>query len=240
MNNDIEKYTQVRLAEVGNIFTPAGFMKDQIESGDVGKTRIYIHCPNIYKPEKMEISMVENNGVKDGYAIIPKDKTTNIIYLASFLNTAVAWLFMTDGVIDRKTAITLKRLANIPIRLLPVDQQKAVAYLYYLLQDIKKKKQDGDNNSYIDYWESMYKEVQNAIALELTMPELFKEYEINMLMSWCALIGKCSVEHPNVSVEEMKDILGNELLAPQNVVIGNVKKLRVVMRTITEQMKGQI
>jgi hypothetical protein len=38
----------------------------------------------------------------------------------------------------------------------------------------------------------------------------------------------------------MKDLLGDELLAPQNVVIGNVKKLRVVMRAINEQMKGQL
>lgn len=236
---DIEKYSQVRLADVCKIFTSTSFLRVQNSETNSKKPQTFILCPNIYTPDKMKVGLIEANGFTKGFAVIP-ESCVNIVYLTSILNSAVSWATMTDGKLYERTSITLKRLSNVLVRLLPEKEQRAVAYLYYLLMDISEQKKEGSTNPYLDFWTSIYKEVQNAIALELMMPRAFKEYEIEMLTSWLALIGKCSYENQCIDMRHLQEILGKELLAPQNIVTGNMNKLRVVMKTIKEQATRKI
>lgn len=236
---DIEQYSLVKLSDVSSILSSAGFIRVFRKGADHSQKILFIHCPELYDPEKMEFVMKEADGFVKGYAILPKTQDINIVYLTSILNSFVSWAFLADGDMEKRTSITLKKLRNISVRLLPDEIQRAVGYLYYILKDIRKQKEAGDTNPYLDYWISVYLEAQNAIALELVMPQFFKEYEITMLETWCALIGKCSSENPGIDLERMKEVLGQELLAPQNQMTGNIKKLRVVMHAITQKINDQ-
>lgn len=231
---DIEQYPQCRLADVSKVFTSAGFLRVHQSDGDRGQTSIFILCPGTYVPGQMEVSIVEANGFMKGYAVMP-EKGLNIVYLTSILNTAVSWAILTDGQLEKRAPITLKRLGNVLVRLLPAREQTAVAYLQYLLMEIRRQKNVDRDNPYLNFWEAKYEETRNAIALELVMPQVFKEYEISLLESWLRQIGKCSAEHPDIGWDEMHEWLGKELLSPQNEVTGNLNKLRVVMREVVEK-----
>lgn len=233
---DIEQYSLVKLPEVSKILSSVGFIRECMKGSNHNKTVIIIHSPEVYDPKKMEFVIEESEGFAKGYAILPNIKMVNIVYLTSILNAYVSWAFIADGSMEKRTSVTIEKLSNIAIRVLPDYLQKGVAYLHYLLMEFKKHKKEEGGNPYLDYWISVYKEIQNAIALELVMPQMFKKYEIDMLDAWCGLIDKCTKDYPNITLEQLKNALGNELLTPQNVVIGNMKKLRVVMRTITEHM----
>lgn len=237
---DIEKYTLAKLPDVSKILSSVGFIRVYRNGADHSQKAVFIHAPENYEPEKMVFMIKEADGFVKGFSILPDTQRVNIVYLASILNTYVSWAFITDGKVEKKTTVTIKKLSNVAVRVLPDHLQKAVAYLHFLLMDIKEQKEDGSSNPYLDYWMSVYKEVQNAIALELVLPQMFKDFEIDMLGSWCGLIGKCSKDNPGISLEQLKDALGNELLAPQNVVVGNMKKLRVVMRKIEEQVTDKV
>lgn len=237
---DIEQYSLVKLPEVSKILSSAGFIRVYRKGADHSQMAVFIKAPETYEPEKMEFTIVEADGFAKGFSILPDMQKVNIVYLTSILNSYVSWAFITDGNVEKKTTVTIKKLSSIAVRLLPDHLQKAVAYLHYLIEDTKKQKSAGSDNPYLDYWMSVYKEVLNAVALELVMPQMYMEYEIDMLGSWCGLIGKCSKENPEISLEELKDTLGKELLAPQNVVVGNMKKLRVVMRTIAENVTTKL
>lgn len=236
---DIEKYPQKLLADVSEIYTSAGFLRYQREGGTLDQMRTLLLCPDTYVPEKMEVDLVEANGIMKGYAILPRIGV-NIVYLASILNSAVSWAVMTSGKLEKRTPITLKRLSTVLIRVLPSHEQQAVAYLHFLIMDIRKQKREGSTNPYLNYWESVYTELQNAIGLELALPQVFKEYEIEMLTSWAALIGKCSIEHPDFELTSWQDVIGNELLSPQNIVTGNLNKLRVVMREVVNKVQEPV
>lgn len=233
---DIEQYPLVKLPEVSKILSSVGFIRAYRKSADHSHMVTFIYAPESYDPEKMEFVMEEADGFVKGFAILPDSQQVNIVYLTSILNAYVSWAFITDGKVENKTSVTIKKLSNIAIRLLPSHLQKAVAYLHFLIMDLRKQKNEGSNNPYLDYWMSVYKETLNAIALELVMPQMYNVYEIDMLGSWCALIGKCSKENPGITLDKLEEALGKELLTPQNSVVGNMKKLRVVIRTITEHV----
>jgi len=239
MQIDIEKYPQKLLVDVSHIYTSAGFLRVQYQEGTPDKMRTFLLCPDTYHPETMAVEAVEANGFPRGFAVMPTAEI-NIIYLASILNTAVSWIVMTGGKLNKRASITAKRLAKVLIRVLPSNEQKAVAYLHYLQMNIRKQKRESSFNPYLNYWESVYSELQNAVALELALPKVFKEYEIEVLASWCALIGKCSAEHPDMDLIALQEVLGKELLAPQNNVTGNLNKLRVVMREVNQQVEETV
>ena len=90
-------------------------------------------------------------------------------------------------------------------------------------------------NNYLDYWASVYSELQNAITLELMLPNVFKEYEIELYTSWCKLIEKFYAQNTESDLEHLQKFLSEELLTPQNIVTGNMKKLRVVMKSVIDQ-----
>ena len=234
MNIDIERYIQVTLKDISKIYSSTGFLRMLREKGFPSTLHTLIHCPEAYVPGKMEVDLVETDGFLKGFVVIPKDGL-NIVYLTGILNTAVSWAIMTDGKLEERTSITMKRLGNVLIRILPAQEQRAIAYLYYLLVDIAKLKKEGSSNIHLDYWKSVYGDLLNGIALELTIPKVFKDYEIELLSSWCSLIGKCAAEYPEFRTENWQDYLGKELLAPQNLVTGNINKLRVVMYKVTKQ-----
>ena len=225
--------------DVGMVYSPIRFLREQREHGSSNKKQALIFCPNMYVPGKMNVKLMEDNYIMNGFAVIPQENL-NIVYLASILNTAVSWAVMTNGKLEKRGPITMKRLETVFVRMLPELEQQVVAYLYYLLMDIRKQETNGDNRQYLDYWKSVYEQLLNAIALELVLPEVFKVYEIEMLESWCSLIGKCLKEYPNYKWIQWQEYLGKELLTPQNVVIGNLNKLRVVMNDVVEQVKVKI
>lgn len=235
MVTDIEQYTLETLAHVSKIYSAAGFYRMFGEGADYNDMHTFIRCPDTYVPGKMEVDLVEANAFVRSYAIFPNDDV-NIVYLTCILNAAVSWVVMTDGKLEKRGSITMKRLGNVLVRVLPQAEQKAVAYLHYLLMTLRKENKEGSKDSYLDYWMSVYEEIQNSIALELVMTQVFREYEIEMLNPWCALIGKCAKETPGITLQNLHRALGEELLAPQNIVIGNMKKLRVVMRTVINQV----
>lgn len=239
MQIDIKKYSQMQLANISKIYSPLSFLREQRASDNPDRMRTVILCPETYMPGKMEVNLIEANGLTRGYAVIP-ESGLNIVYLTSILNTAVSWAFMTEGNLEKRSSITIKKLGNVLIRILPAREQQAVAYLHYLIMDINNQKKAGDNNPYLNYWFSVYEQLRNAIALELVMPKVFEDYEIELLESWCSLIGKCSTEYPDFIFKNWQVYLGNELLLPQNVVTGNMNKLRVVMNSVVEQVKSKI
>ena len=236
MITDLNKYSLESLANVSKIYSGASFLRMFREKADHSVMHTFIRCPDIYVPGKMEVDLVEANAFVRSYAIFPNDDV-NIVYLTSILNAAVSWAVMTDGKLEKRSPITMKRLGNVLVRVLPQAEQKAVAYLHYLLMTLRKEKEKGSKDPYLGYWMSVYEEIQNSVALELVMTQVFKEYEIEMLNPWCALIGKCAIENPGITLQNLHRALGEELLAPQNIVIGNIKKLRVVMRTVIKQVK---
>lgn len=236
---DIEQYPLVKLTDVSKILSSVGFIRVYRKSADHSEKVVFIHCPEVYDPAKMEFVIEEVDGFVKGFAILPNSMKVNNEYLTSILNSYVSWAFITDGRIEDKTTVTIRKLSNIAVRVLPEHLQKAVAYLHYLIIDTKSQKESGSNNPYLDYWISVYKEVLNAIALELIMPQMYKDYEIDMLGSWCRLIGKCFKDDQGVTLDQLEEELGKELLTPQNAVVGNTKKLRVVMRKIAEHVTGQ-
>lgn len=228
---DIAKYPQYRLADVSKVFTSAGFLRVWRSDANHEKDATFILCPGTYVPGQMEVSVVEANGFVNGYAVMP-EAGVNIIYIASILNTAVSWAVMTDGQLEKRTPIALKRLSNVLVRVLPAREQTGVAYLHYLQMELRRQRSEGSDNPYLDYWLAKYADVRNAIALELTLPQVFKEYEIAVLEPWLAQIGKCSAEHPGLGWDAIHEWLGKEILSPQNEVTGNLNKLRVVMRDV--------
>ena len=237
---NIDQYPLVKLPDVSTILSSAGFLREYRTDEEHSQMVVFIYAPDSYDPDKMEFILEEADGFVKGFAIIPVDKKVNIVYLVSILNAYVSWAFITDGKVDNKTTVTIKKLSNISVRVLPDYLQKAVAYLHYLIMDVKSQKDRGSDNPYLDYWTSVYKEVLNAISLELVMPQMFREYEIDMLGSWCGLIGKCSKEKPGVTLDQLEKEIVKELLTPQNAVVGNMKKLRVVMRKIAVHVTDKI
>lgn len=231
---DINKYPLRTLSDVSKIFTSAGFLREFSEGIDRDVMHTFILCPDTYIPEEMKVDLVEANGIEKGYAVFPENGV-NIVYLMSILNSAVSWAVMTDGKLEERSKILLKNLKNVLVRVLPAREQQSVAYLQYLLMEMKRQKKEGSNNSYLDYWTAKYHEAMNAIALELVMPQVYGEYEIDVLGSWMRLIGKCSAENPGTDWMQLHEIIGKELLAPQNEVTGNLNKLRVVMREVIER-----
>ncbi len=231
---DINQYPIHKLADVSKLFTSAGFSRMRRSSADHEQTVTFILCPSTYVLGQMDVCVVEANGFMKGYAVLP-EKGLNIIYLACILNSAVSWAIMTDGQLEKRTPITLKRLGSVLLRLLPAREQSAIAYLQYLLMEIRRQKDAGSDNPYLNFWETKYAEIRNAIALELIIPQVFNDYEIALLEPWLRQIGKCSAEHSEIGWDEMHEWVGKELLAPQNEVIGNINKLRVVMNEIIEK-----
>lgn len=230
---NIERYKQVRLADVSKIFTSTSYLKVFRVSG-YNELRTFIYCPDQYVPGKMEVDIVKADGFVNGFAIIP-DNGVNIVYLTSLLNTYVSWAIMTDNKLEKRTSITLKRLGAIPIRVIPVLGQNAIAYLHNLLLYISAQKKQQNADNYLDYWASVYSELQNAITLELMLPNVFKEYEIELYTSWCKLIEKFYAQNTESDLEHLQKFLSEELLTPQNIVTGNMKKLRVVMKSVIDQ-----
>jgi len=231
---DIDKYPLRTLADVSKIFTSTGFLHVFREGIYSDAMHTFILCPDIYVPEKMTANLVEANGFEKGFAVFP-DSGVNIVYLTCILNSAVSWAVMTNGKLEERARILLKNLKNVLVRELPAREQQSVAYLQYLLMEMKRQKNEGSNNLYIDYWTAKYHEAMNAIALELVMPQVYEEYEIDVLGSWLRLIGKYSAENPGTDWMQLHEIIGKELLAPQNEVTGNLNKLRVVIREVIER-----
>ncbi len=231
---DIDKYPLRTLTDVSKIFTAAGFLHVFREGLERDVMHTFILCPDIYVPEDMTADLVEANGFERGYAVMP-ESGIDIVYLTSILNSAVSWAVMTDGKLEERAKILLKNLKNVLVRVLPTREQQSIAFLQYLIMEMKRQKKEGSNNPYIDYWTSKYHEAMNAIALELVMPQVYGEYEIDVLGSWLRLIGKCSAESPGTDWMQLHEVIGKELLAPQNEVTGNLNKLRVVMRDVIER-----
>ncbi|MBP3253709.1 MAG: hypothetical protein J6M30_04305 [Bacteroidales bacterium] len=231
---EIDKYPLLTLTDVSKIFTSTSFLRLFREREGHDAMQTFILCPNTFDPEKMSVDLVEANGFAKGFAIFPKNGL-NVIYLACILNSAVSWAVMTGGNMEKRSSILLKNLKNVLVRMLPIREQAGVAYLQYLLMEMKRQKNEGNTNPYIDYWASKYHEAMNAIALELVMPQVFDEYEIDVLGLWLQLIGTCSADTPVTDWEHLHEIIGKELLAPQNEVTGNLNKLRVVMREVIER-----
>jgi len=235
---EIKKYPLKALSEVSKILTLTGYLRQYGEGMERDTIHTFILCPDIYTPEKMTVDLVEANCFEKGYAVMPESQV-NIVYLTSILNSAVSWAVMTDGKLEERAKILLKNLKNVLVRVLPAHEQQSVAYLQYLIFEMKRQKNEGGNKPYIDYWSSKYHEAMNAIALELVMPQVYGEYEIDVLGSWLRLIRKCSAENLGTDWNHLHEIIGNEMLAPQNEVTGNLNKLRVVIHDIIERRGKQ-
>ena len=240
MTIDIEKYSLAKLLDVSLILSPTGYVRFFTEDVMYGRKKTFINCPDSYSPSKMEFSVVEADGFEKGFAIVPNSDKMNIMYLACVLNSYISWALMTEGKVEEKTSVTLKKLSNISVRILPSIIQKQVACLYLLILDIRQQKAGGIDYPILDYWQNVYKEALNAISFELVIPQLFKEYEISILESWCSIIDQCSNGKTEINLEELKTILGEELLKPQNQLIGNMRKLRIVLNTLTERAKEEV
>lgn len=233
MTFDIDKYPLEKLDKVSKILTSVGFLRE-IKAETETKEKTFILSPSAYMPGNTEFSMVYANGFQKGYAVFPKE-CVNIVYLTSVLNTTVSWAWITNGNLNQKTTITKKNLSQITIRILPAKIQKAIAYLYYLQRCVEGQKLD-ENNQYKKFWMSLYDEILNSISLELMVPEIFKEYQIEILSAWLSLIGKCSVENRSVELINLQNFINKELIVPQNIIMGNLSKLRVVMQNIVEKL----
>ena len=231
---DINKYPLKTLTDVSKIFTSTGFLRVFREGLDRNIMHTFILCPDTYVPEKMTANLVEANVFEKGFAVFP-DNGVNIVYLTCILNSAVSWAVMTDGKLEGRTKILLKNMKKVLVRMLPTRDQQSVAYLQYLLMEMKRQKKEGSDNPYLDYWAGKYHEAMNAIALELVVPQVYGEYEIDVLGPWLRLIGKCSSDNPGTDWMQLHEIIGKELLTPQNEVMGNLNKLHVVMREVLER-----
>lgn len=232
MEKHIEQYSLKRLAEVSSIYSPTGFTRLLREDID---NKTIICCPDTYIPGKMSVEPADVNDVIKKYAIVSTDVIEKY-YLLGILNTAVSWIIMTGGKLETRSSITLSRLGNVKVRILPQTEQISVAYLFLLIRSLKKQTKQKGQDSYLEFWISTYDELLNSIALELISPQIFRQHEIDLLNPWNTLLSECIKEYSNLSLAEMHLIIKKELIEPQNSVIGNMKKLRVIMRTITEQM----
>jgi len=201
MKIDIENYSLAKLPDVSLILSPTGYVRFFTEDVVSDRKKTFIYCPDSYNPSKMEFSVVEADGFEKGFGIVANSEKVNIMYLVSVLNSYISWAFMTEGKVEEKTSVTLKKLGNIAVRILPSTIQKQVACLHFLLSDIRQQKEDGIDNSILDYWQNVYKEVLNAISLELVIPQLFKEYEISILESWCDIIDQCSIRKTGINIQ---------------------------------------
>lgn len=240
MELNLSKYTIKELGHVADIFSSATF-KSRLEKGEFSYHEMtYIYVPKFYVPKKMEVEVMKNPPRKDGYVVIAKNDIEDNIYLSCILNSHVAWLYLTNGNLDSKTTISKKKLESIPVRLISKELQAGVVFLYYIIGNIMMLKEKGEKNQMLDFREDMYRELLDGIVLELTMPDLFEEFKIDLFFSWCALIGKCSVEPPGITYDDMQEIIGKEMMDPQNFVTHNMKKLRVVVQKISEQLVKKV
>ncbi len=234
---NIDNYLKFRLSEVSMVLTSTSYNRSKKGYSKLVNSTSVIFCPKLYVPGQMEVRVVDDNDVLlNGYVVKP-DNLVYIDYLNVILNTAVSWAVMTEGQLEKKTNITLKRLNNVLVRIIPYYEQKEVANLYYILMEIKKQKLSGSNNSNLDFWYNKFFEVQNAIALELLIPQVFKEFEITLLDPWLRLIKKSTNEHSDLGWNKLYELIGKELLSPQNEVAGNLNKLRVVMQYVIDKAK---
>ena len=240
MDFNIENYSLKQLGNVAEVMSATTF-RSRMEKGLYLKPgTTYIKVPKYYIPNKMQVEIDEKPPIQDGFVVIAKDDIEDNIFLSCILNSHVAWQYLTNGNLDSRATILKKNLDTIPVRLLSKEMQSGVVYLYYLIGNIINLKSEGKNDSLLDYRESLYRELLDGVVLELTIPKLFKEFEIDLFFSWCSLMGKCYEEHPDVTIENMQDIIGNKMVNPDNPVTHNMKKLRIVVQKISEQLAGKI
>lgn len=232
MEKHIEQYSLKRLAEVSSIYSPTGFTRLLRE--DIGNKTI-ICCPDTYIPGKMSVEPADVNNIIKKYAIVSTDVIEEY-YLLGILNTAVSWIIMTGGKLETRSSITISRLGNVKVRILPQTEQISIAYLFLLIRSLKKQTKQERQDTYLDFWISTYDELLNSISLELLLPQVFKQHEIELLTPWVILFSQYLTEYKNSSLAEMHLFLKKKLIEPQNSVINNMKKLRVVMRSVTEQI----
>lgn len=240
MGLDLGKYALKELGNVAEIITSATF-KSRLEKGDFAYPEMtFIHVPKKYTPKKMEVEVMVKPPRKEGYVVFAKNNIEDNIYLSCILNSHVAWLYLTNGNLDSKTSISKKKLGSIPVRLLSTELQVGVVYLYYLIGSIMMLKDKGVDNPILEFREDIYRELLDGIVLELTMPDLFEEFKIDLFFSWCALMSKCSAENPGITYDDMQEIIGKEMMDPQSFVTYNMKKLRVVVQKISEKLVGKV
>lgn len=237
---DLEKYSLKQLGNVADVMSSSTF-KRRLEKGDFFYPKMtFIQVPKSYVPKKMEVEVMENPPQKDGYVVISKTDIEDNVYLTCILNSHVAWQYLTNGNLDKKSSIYKKKLETIPVRLLSKELQAAVVYLYYLIGSIMILKDKGDKDAKLEFKEELYRELLDGLVLELTMPKLFKDLKIDLFDSWSIMIGKCLNDHPGTSFDSMQEIIGNEMMNPHNFVTNNMKKLRVVAQLISDQIAKNV
>lgn len=173
--------------------------------------------------------------VKDSYAVfVPTNEDKNKIYFLHLLfDSSIARLFLSLGNNKIGGSITLKSLRQFPVVNISDEIIKAGAILdlsIKTLVDIMKEKEEPE---LLESVRGLLQEIRDAFILELYAKPFFENHNINIVNPLVEIIGHLDDQRLNVLVPELLKAIIN----PNGVLLGNVRRLRVLMGNIMATLK---
>lgn len=169
------------------------------------------------------------------------DSTVDMIYVAFVLNSYLGNLFLhKDGSVSwLKGNVTKRSLSAVRITILSERYIKACNVLELIIGRVSRLEVDEKVHEIKEATVSFLADMRNYINMEIYMKPVFMEHNVSVLEPWERFVEKSQTQYSLDSIDETFTSFYKSVVDPDNEVMDAMKKVRLFMWDMVEQIKKQ-
>lgn len=230
---DFSKFLKVRFGDVVEIYTPTSFKQKKSILGN----QSYIYVPKTFCAMQTKFAWREDEDLMDGYAVVSKYKEIDLLYIFTIMNSIGFQIYLNCGVLFKKVNLTLKKLMGVPFVITNSEYQEVIFSLEVLIVQIQDSINSHKADAFAGFRGSLFKEVRDYISIQMLTIDILKELDIDVFGAWVDLFNNFWEERNFMcSLEEAQEQIVRMLLEPENMVMTELKKMRLVIEQISNSL----
>ncbi len=178
---------------------------------------------------------------ESGYYLLA-DNRIDMLYVAFILNSYVGNLFLhNEGSNNHvKGNVTKRGLSAVRVSLIPEQFRKACNVLELIIGRVSRFEVDEKNREIKEATVSFLSDIRNYICLEIYMTPVFVEHQVSILGPWERFVGKNKTQYSLGSIDDTFVSFYKSVVDPDNEVMDAMKKVRMFMWELYEQIKETV
>lgn len=178
---------------------------------------------------------------ENGYYLLA-DKSIDLLYIAFILNSYVGRLFLHDKSSDNffKGNVSKRNLSAVRIKIIPDQYRKACNVLELIILRVGRLEVENESREIKEATVSFLNDMRNYICLEIYMKPMFVEHQVSILEPWERFVERNSAQYSITSIDDTFAIFYKSVVNPENEVMDAIKKVRMFMWDLVEQIKATV
>lgn len=170
------------------------------------------------------------------------DKAIDLLYLAFILNSCVGSIFLHNEGSSNYTRghVTKRNLSAVRITLIPERYRKACNVLELIIQRVRRLDVDDEVREIKEATVIFLSDIRNCICLEIYMKPMFIEHRVSILEPWMHFVEQNCTQYSLQAIDDTFVTFYKSIVDPENEVMDAMKKVRLFLWELVEQIKVMI